>query len=135
MPCCLRFGPALASQGTWVPRSWSLLGDDSQHTVFNSSMPIPGRHRLRFAGLFNFQLRAPRLLRQYAVPKAATAVLSSDPQVFPPESRIKLRQYQEECIQSVLSYVQKGHRRLGISLATGSGKTVSKLEDKLHIGC
>lgn len=38
---------------------------------------------------------------------------------------IRLRQYQEECIQSVLTYLEKGHKRLGISLATGSGKTVS----------
>ncbi|KAL9584959.1 MAG: hypothetical protein Q9212_001812 [Teloschistes hypoglaucus] len=37
---------------------------------------------------------------------------------------IRLRDYQEECIQSVLSYLEKGHKRLGISLATGSGKTV-----------
>lgn len=38
--------------------------------------------------------------------------------------QITLREYQEECIQSVLSYLQKGHKRLGVSLATGSGKTV-----------
>ncbi|KAK8079909.1 P-loop containing nucleoside triphosphate hydrolase protein [Apiospora hydei] len=37
---------------------------------------------------------------------------------------VKLRAYQEECIQSVLSSIQNGHKRLGISLATGSGKTV-----------
>ena len=36
-----------------------------------------------------------------------------------------LRGYQDECIESVLSYLEKGHKRLGISLATGSGKTVS----------
>ncbi|EXJ95007.1 hypothetical protein A1O1_00125 [Capronia coronata CBS 617.96] len=40
------------------------------------------------------------------------------------EEGIRLREYQEECIQSVLSYLDKGHKRLGISLATGSGKTV-----------
>ena len=39
-------------------------------------------------------------------------------------SSINLRKYQEECIQSVLSHLADGHRRLGISLATGSGKTV-----------
>lgn len=40
------------------------------------------------------------------------------------EEAVRLRQYQEECIQSVLSYLKNGHKRLGISLATGSGKTV-----------
>ncbi|KAK0714916.1 P-loop containing nucleoside triphosphate hydrolase protein [Lasiosphaeris hirsuta] len=38
--------------------------------------------------------------------------------------RILLRSYQEECIRSVLTSFEKGHKRLGISLATGSGKTV-----------
>ncbi|KLU81412.1 hypothetical protein MAPG_00502 [Magnaporthiopsis poae ATCC 64411] len=38
--------------------------------------------------------------------------------------KIVLRGYQEECIQSVLTSLDNGHKRLGISLATGSGKTV-----------
>lgn len=41
------------------------------------------------------------------------------------KSPIRLRDYQDECIQTVLSYLDKGQKRLGISLATGSGKTVS----------
>ncbi|KAH6673596.1 putative mitochondrial ATP-dependent helicase irc3 [Halenospora varia] len=41
-----------------------------------------------------------------------------------PPIKVKLRQYQEECIQSVLTHLEKGHKRLGVSLATGSGKTV-----------
>lgn len=42
----------------------------------------------------------------------------------PPLPKIQLREYQEECIQAVLSYLAAGHKRLGVSLATGSGKTV-----------
>ncbi|KAI0597955.1 P-loop containing nucleoside triphosphate hydrolase protein [Biscogniauxia sp. FL1348] len=38
--------------------------------------------------------------------------------------QVRLRDYQEECIQSVLASIRSGSKRLGISLATGSGKTV-----------
>lgn len=41
-------------------------------------------------------------------------------------SPVRLRDYQEECIQSVLSSLNNGEKRLGISLATGSGKTVCR---------
>ncbi|CAM1511390.1 Fc.00g089030.m01.CDS01 [Cosmosporella sp. VM-42] len=37
---------------------------------------------------------------------------------------LKLRDYQLECIQSVLTSLKEGHKRVGVSLATGSGKTV-----------
>ena len=57
-------------------------------------------------------------VRRYSTsPSLAASNLTSNPTV-------RLRTYQEECIQSVLSYLSKGYRRLGISLATGSGKTV-----------
>ncbi|KAL6881007.1 P-loop containing nucleoside triphosphate hydrolase protein [Trichoderma novae-zelandiae] len=60
-------------------------------------------------------------LRKYA----ATAALSS---------KLKLRDYQQECIKSVLLSLKRGHKRVGISLATGSGKTVifTQLIDKVH---
>lgn len=40
------------------------------------------------------------------------------------KSSLSLRPYQEESIESVLDYFRRGERRLGLSLATGSGKTV-----------
>ena len=48
--------------------------------------------------------------------------------------RVQLRDYQEECIQAVLRHLSAGHKRLGISLATGSGKTVifSHLIDRVE---
>lgn len=59
---------------------------------------------------------------------AASASLPIDgtPEVQQPSQpqQLELRDYQEECIQSVLASLEKGQKRLGISLATGSGKTV-----------
>jgi ATP-dependent helicase IRC3 len=46
------------------------------------------------------------------------------PQLPQASQGVKLRNYQEECIQTVLLSLDKGCKRLGVSLATGSGKTV-----------
>ncbi|KAM0259254.1 hypothetical protein ACHAQJ_003459 [Trichoderma viride] len=52
----------------------------------------------------------------------------------PLSNKLKLRDYQEECIKSVVLSLKRGHKRVGISLATGSGKTVifTSLVDKIH---
>ncbi|KZF23498.1 DEAD/DEAH box helicase-like protein [Xylona heveae TC161] len=77
------------------------------------------------------QPRSPWLVRRLATAPPASGV---ETQQLPSKpSSIQLRQYQEECIQSVLSALQKGHKRLGISLATGGGKTVifTRLIDRI----
>lgn len=79
--------------------------------------------------LFRLPIRSER--RDLSHLKRCLATVSSAPapedvveEVLNKPAGIKLREYQEECIQSVLSYLKQGHKRLGISLATGSGKTV-----------
>ncbi|EFX02629.1 dead deah box DNA helicase [Grosmannia clavigera kw1407] len=66
---------------------------------------------------------AARLGRRGAV----TATPASLPAVL-------LRDYQEECIQSVLASLDRGQKRVGISLATGAGKTVvfTQLLDRIR---
>jgi len=83
------------------------------HLYYN--MPPASRGWLR--SLRRWKLCTKLLLsRQYASASAANASV--------PPLKIRLREYQEECIQAVLSHLDKGHKRLGVSLATGSGKTV-----------
>lgn len=51
---------------------------------------------------------------------------------FPEAARkLQLRDYQLDCIKSVTHALKNGHKRVGISLATGSGKTVGSLSGKL----
>jgi len=64
---------------------------------------------------------------QNIVPTALPHLLRHDtpaPIVVP---SIQLRQYQLDCIDAVLNAFQDGKRQVGVSLATGSGKTVSML--------
>lgn len=82
--------------------------------------------------------RTVRSVRYAFVPLSYKRTLASVVERAPPvvrEEAIRLREYQEECIQSVLLYLKNGHKRLGISLATGSGKTVCLLLVPLHVLC
>ena len=75
---------------------------------------------LGVSSIFRFQQSNPLPIR-----RLATVVPSKEiGHVVLPSTSIKLRDYQQECIQSVLTYFEKGGKRAGISLATGSGKTV-----------
>lgn len=71
------------------------------------------------------------LIRNYSQPLIRHASLRQfsanahrQAEVNRPPSQLQLRDYQEECIQAVVSSLENGHKRLGISLATGAGKTV-----------
>ena len=82
------------------------------------------RHALRHCrhtGLVSVRTPVRYASRARRLPAAAPP--TPPPTVVAPP-KIQLREYQEECIQAVLSYLQAGHKRLGVSLATGSGKTV-----------
>ncbi|KXJ92294.1 P-loop containing nucleoside triphosphate hydrolase protein [Microdochium bolleyi] len=60
---------------------------------------------------FSFSARLNRAALGYSLVRSFTG-------------KVQLRDYQEECIQAVLASFRHGKKRLGISLATGAGKTV-----------
>ena len=81
--------------------------------------------KIRIPALYN-----KSILRRYAAVEISD---SSQAEAAPiPAVGTRLRQYQEECIQSVITQLAKGDKRLGISLATGSGKTVSEKRASKH---
>jgi ATP-dependent helicase IRC3 len=57
-------------------------------------------------------------------PKISDTTRLIPPTALDPAPPRPLRPYQEECVDTVLEAIEQGKRRLGISLATGAGKTV-----------
>jgi primosomal protein N' len=57
-------------------------------------------------------------------PKISDITRLIPPTALQPSPNRSLRPYQEECVEACLKAIGEGKRRLGISLATGAGKTV-----------
>jgi len=68
-------------------------------------------------------------------PKITDITRLIPPTSLNPAAPRPLRPYQEECVDACLRAVAEGKRRLGISLATGAGKTVifTNLIGKVHL--
>lgn len=92
-----------------------LLRRQSRNLLRSWTHDVPWKQSISFR--LPQRLPSTTVLVRHATTKAEDIV--------PP--KIQLRDYQEESIQSVLENLEKGHNRLGLSLATGSGKTVSDL--------
>ncbi len=83
--------------------------------VFNSANL--GVHLLRA------QLSSP-VLSAHCVARTRRTFSTTGAHWKPATPTVQLRPYQEESIQAVLEYLENGEKRLGLSLATGGGKTV-----------
>ncbi|KAI1099907.1 P-loop containing nucleoside triphosphate hydrolase protein [Jackrogersella minutella] len=79
--------------------------------------PLPARWLFSAKPIWRF----PVMRYQRNISTSINAAATEASRIF---QKINLRDYQEECIQSVLSSLSLGHKRLGISLATGAGKTI-----------
>ena len=67
---------------------------------------------------------APKPAKPRKPPKIADITRLIPPNLLQPAPPRPLRPYQEECVEAWLNAIEEGKRRLGISLATGAGKTV-----------
>jgi superfamily II DNA or RNA helicase len=75
--------------------------------------------------------RTTSLILRAGVTTEAQAEIDAETS-FPEAARkLRLRDYQLDCIKSVTHALKNGHKRVGISLATGSGKTVGSLPGTL----
>ncbi|KAF7447203.1 SSL2 DNA or RNA helicase superfamily II [Pyrenophora tritici-repentis] len=100
----------------------------SQFLPYASSMFRRPHHALKLFRRVTFTPVSAGFRCASVVP-ARKARRTPSPSSSPPspptiQPKLVLREYQEECIQAVVSFLETGHKRLGVSLATGAGKTV-----------
>lgn len=125
------FGQVVARIKTGVLSASQLFPDVKQPARLSTAMrqPLLGGLRVASCTFWGFRIHRtafplrPKFPRGPGPPIAALrsyATESGQPAV----EKVQLRDYQIECIQAVVSAFKNGHKRVGISLATGGGKTV-----------
>ncbi|KAI5868622.1 P-loop containing nucleoside triphosphate hydrolase protein [Durotheca rogersii] len=119
--------------GRYPPRvsRWARSASASSTRYWRTSMEdllestLPATMRAAIPGVSSRPSRASAVKKNlFSATDQVTAPICVSLSTPLAPGQIRLRDYQEECIQSVLNSLQGGHKRLGISLATGSGKTV-----------
>lgn len=125
---------AVARITNGYPSASQLFPDVKQSARLSIVMRQPLSRGLRAVSCTVWGLRpqrnalgpCPKFSRGPGPPLAGTrsyATESKQP-VVQQVQQVQLRDYQIECIQAVVSAFKNGHKRVGISLATGGGKTV-----------
>lgn len=108
-----------------------LFTDVKQHARLSIAMRQPFLIGLRavscifwgFRSQRNALVLLPKFSRGPGPPFAGMRSYATE-STQPVVPQVQLRDYQIECIQAVVSAFKNGHKRVGISLATGGGKTV-----------
>lgn len=124
--CGSRQGQSLASTSTasrpvLFPNKGIWLDSSKDDMILRALRPYRGIYVLDHAR--QVTLRGLGHRSSTAALHQTTAAANAPPSPKPP---LRLRPYQEECIESVLTAFAQGRRQVGVSLATGAGKTVSQ---------
>jgi hypothetical protein len=128
-PSCTETPPCSFEPLTTVSSASLAFPNVNQPARLNTAMLQPVLRSLRVCTktLANTGPRRIVTATQRCVIRGPEASHGGCPRAFATQQapKLQLRDYQIECIQSVVSAIKNGHKRLGISLATGGGKTVS----------
>lgn len=124
--------PAVARIKNWRTSASLLFPNVNQTTRLSTVMRLP---ILKGSRAISYVLGGPRprsiplplrhdFLRGHGPRADCSRSSSRSYATLTAQQPMQLREYQLECIQSVVSALKSGHKRVGISLATGGGKTV-----------
>lgn len=124
-------GQAVARIKTGYRSASQLFPDVNQHARLSIAMRQPLLRGLRAVSCtfwgsrpqVNVSVVRPKFCHGPGPPFAGLRSYATE-STSPVVQQVQLRDYQIECIQAVVSAFKNGHKRVGISLATGGGKTV-----------